>query len=122
MYEAVYFKDAKTFVLRFFNKPGDADVTKGFVEFEALIEANYDRSKFGLVINVTEEAHYSFSILKRIRLNLMNLHRREFIGAMCAVNELQEKVDFRNGIDADKLMPFFTSEDEALLYCKGKVY
>jgi hypothetical protein len=120
-YGTDYLPESRTFVMRFFGKPSEEDVARGFQEFESLIESSYGGNAFGIVLNVTEEAHYSFPVLKSIRAGMTGLKRRDFIGAISAVNELQEKVDYRNGMDETGVMPFFREEAEAIAYCRSRL-
>jgi len=120
-YQVIFDEGAKTFIVRIFGKAVEQDIIECFKEYEEIVDQHFNQRKFGVIINVTEEAHSSMLVLKMIRGFLENQKHREFIGAIAAVNELQEKVAARNSYPASARMPFFVNEEAAREYTSGRL-
>lgn len=115
-HQIVYLAKPRIFIIRIFGIPDEQDIVKCFEDYERIVEANFDHQKFSFLINVTEEAHSSIMVVRMIRLFLENQKYRNFIKKIAAINENQNKVDFRNSQTASGMLPFFVKEEDAIEY------
>jgi hypothetical protein len=119
-YKSIFDKSISTFIIRISGKTTEQDVIDCFQNFDKIVEKNFERQRFSIIINVDEEAHSSIAVLRRIRSSLENQKYREYIANIVAVNENPLTVAARNA-NSDNLLRFFLNEAEAKQYIAAKI-
>jgi hypothetical protein len=115
-YQIVYLAQPRIFIIRIFGIPDEQDIIRCFQDYERSVEANFNNLDFSFIINVTEEAHSSITVLRMIRWFLENQKHRNLIKKIAAVNDNKHKVEFGNSQMTSNLLPFFSNEEDAIKY------